>query len=128
MGFWIFMFIMNLLVPVTMIGFGRVFLKKPPKEINSIYGYRTSRSMKNKDTWKFAHQYFGKLWYRCGLILLAPSIAAMLFVIGQEEDTVGTAGGILCFLQLLPLIGTIFPTEIALKKTFDQNGNRRQLP
>ena len=56
MGFWIFMLIMDLLLPFTMIGFGRYFTKKAPKEINSVFGYRTSMSMKNKDTWEFAHK------------------------------------------------------------------------
>ena len=59
MGFWIFMLIMDLLLPFTMIGFGRYFMKKAPKEINSVFGYRTSMSMKNKDTWEFAHKYCG---------------------------------------------------------------------
>ena len=39
MGFWIFMLIMDLLLPFTMIGFGRYFMKKAPKEINSVFGY-----------------------------------------------------------------------------------------
>ena len=48
MEFWIFMLIMDLLLPFTMIGSGRYFMKKAPKEINSVFGYRTSMSMKNK--------------------------------------------------------------------------------
>ena len=63
MGFWIFMLIMDLLLPFTMIGFGRYFMKKAPKEINSVFGYRTSMSMKNKDTWEFAHKYCGNTWH-----------------------------------------------------------------
>lgn len=47
MGFWFFMLIMELLAPITMIGFGRYFLKEAPKEINPIFGYRTRMSMKN---------------------------------------------------------------------------------
>ena len=66
MGFWIFMLIMDLLLPFTMIGFGRYFMKKAPKEINSVFGYRTSMSMKNKDTWKFAHKYCGNPSYAEG--------------------------------------------------------------
>ena len=50
------------LLPFTMIGFGRYFMKKAPKEINSVFGYRTSMSMKNKDTWEFSHKYCGKVW------------------------------------------------------------------
>ena len=51
MGFWIFMFMTTLLIPVMMIVFGLIFLKNPPKEINWAYGYRTSMSMKNQETW-----------------------------------------------------------------------------
>lgn len=50
MGFWIFMLIMDLLIPFTMIGFGKMFLKKAPDQINYVFGYRTSMSMKNQDT------------------------------------------------------------------------------
>ncbi len=125
MGFWVFMLVMDLLIPFTMIGFGKCFLNKVPGEINLIFGYRTSMSMKNKDTWEFAHKYCGKLWYRCGLLLLVITIAAMLCVIGKSEDTVGTAGGLICGAQMIPLIGSIVPTEIALKKTFDKDGNRK---
>ena len=41
MGFWIFMLIMDLLIPFTMIGFGKMFLKKAPDQINYVFGYRT---------------------------------------------------------------------------------------
>lgn len=125
MGFWIFMFIMNLLLPITMIGFGKYFIKSAPKEINSTFGYRTSMSMKNKDTWKFAHEYCGKLWYKLGWITLIVSLLPLLFVLGKDTETVGTVGGTICMLQLIPLIGSIFPTEKALKKNFDRHGNRR---
>lgn len=125
MGFWFFMLVMDVLIPVTMIGLGKMFKNHAPKEINMAFGYRTNMSMKNRDTWEFAHKYCGKIWYVCGWILLLLSIILMLFVIGQNEDTVGNLGGILCVIQLIPLIGSIIPTEIALKKTFDKNGCKR---
>ena len=37
MGFWIFMLMMDLLIPLTMIGFGRYFMAAAPKEINSAF-------------------------------------------------------------------------------------------
>lgn len=125
MGFWIYMFIMNLLIPFTMIGFGKYFLKKAPKEINPVFGYRTTMSMKNKDTWEFAHRYCGQIWYVCGLVLLPLSIVPMLFVTGQSDDTIGTSGAVICLVQIIPLIGAVLPTEKALKKNFDKNGNKR---
>ena len=125
MGFWIFMLIMDLLIPVTMIGFGSYFMKKAPKEINSVFGYRTSMSMKNKDTWEFAHKYCGKVWYASGIAMLSITVIFMFLVIGKNEECVGRIGGIICGVQLIPLIGSIFPTEVALKKNFDKNGKRR---
>lgn len=126
MDFWVFMLSMNLLMPFIMIVFGGIFIKKPPKEINAIYGYRTTMSKKNKDTWEFAHKYCGRLWYIIGWVLLPVSIIVMMFVLGKDEDIIGRWGSILCIMQCIPLIGTIFLTEKALKDTFDKNGTRKK--
>lgn len=125
MGFWIFMLIMVLLIPLTMIFFGWILFRKTPKEINYLYGYRTKRSMMNEETWRFANQYFGKVWYLCGLISVPLSVTAIALVLGKGTETVGTIGGIITMLQMIPLVGAIIPTEIALKKNFDENGKRR---
>lgn len=126
MVFWIFMIVMDLLIPFTMVGFGKYFIKNAPKEINEVFGYRTSMSMKNKETWEFAHRYCGKLWLTIGFFMLIPSVIAMLFVIGKDESVVGTFGGIICGIQLVFLVGSIFPTERALKSNFDEHGNRKK--
>ncbi|MBQ9483556.1 MAG: SdpI family protein [Ruminiclostridium sp.] len=125
MEFWIFMLIMVLLIPALMIAFGREFMNGAPDNINSTFGYRTKRSMMNKETWKFAHIYFGKLWFICGLILLLPSVVVMLFVLEKDVNTVGTVGAIIVFVQMIPMFGTIIPTEKALKKNFDEYGRYR---
>lgn len=125
MGFWVFMLAADLLVPCIMIGFGRYFLRHPPKKINALFGYRTAMSMKNQDTWVFAHQYCGRLWYRWGLILLPVTLLPLLLTAGQPADAVGAVGTAISLIQLIPLAGAIFPTEAALKRTFDEDGNRR---
>lgn len=122
---WIFTLVTSLLIPVIMMGFGAVFLKRPPKGINHVYGYRTAMSMKNEDTWEFAHKYCGKLWYRCGWGMLLISIAVMILLLGRSEEAVGIAGGVMSALQCCILIGSIFPTEIALMRHFDKDGNRK---
>ena len=60
MWFWWFMLISSLLIPALMITAGWFMWKRPPKKINSAIGYRTSRSMKNINTWQFAHHYCGQ--------------------------------------------------------------------
>jgi len=108
-----------------MIIWGWLFMKKPPQTINYIYGYRTTMSMKNKDTWNFAHKHCGKIWYYVGMILLPLSISVMFFYIGSEVGTIGTIGGILVGIQTLILITSILPTSIALHKQFDKDGKRK---
>lgn len=119
------MICMDLLIPAIMILFGAYFRKKGPKNINMIFGYRTRRSMINKDTWVFAHQYCGKIWFWCGLILIPVSIISLLFVLGKSDDTIGWVGAIICYIQMVPLLGSIFFVEQALKKNFDELGNRK---
>ena len=125
MGFWIYMLIIDLLLPFTMIGVGKYFLKTAPKNINTVFGYRTSMSMKNKDTWIFAHKYCGKIWFISGLIMLPLSVIVMMFVFGGLENVVGTVGAVLCGIQFIPILISIILTEKSLNKTFDKNGIRR---
>lgn len=126
MGFWIFMFCCNLLIPLVMIWFGRSFEQTAPKEINSICGYRTTRSMKNRDTWEFAHKYCGAVWKWIGTVMLPVSVLVSFLSLGRDADGVGTVGGLLCVVQLVFLVGSIIPTELALKKEFDEQGNRKR--
>ncbi|MDP4153467.1 MAG: SdpI family protein [Bacillota bacterium] len=125
MDFWIFMLAMILLTPVIMIALGSIYAKKAPKEINNFTGYRTTMSMKNMDTWNFAHQYYAKVWRFVGWVMLISSFVAMIFVCGKDTNTVGSFSLIVIVIQMIILIGSIAPTEIALRKTFDENGNRR---
>ena len=125
MGFWIFMLAMDLLVPAIMIVLGNYFYRHTPEEINPYSGYRTARSMKNKDTWQFANRHFAKTWRVAGWILLPPVVAAMLCVYGKGEDAVGNFSIRLIAAQVVVLLISIVPTEIALRKTFDENGSRK---
>ena len=88
MGFRIFMLIVVLLIPFTMLFFGWLLFRRTPKEINYVFGYRTKRSMRNEETWKFANQYFGKLWYLCGLLSAPLSVIAMAIVFEKGTETV----------------------------------------
>lgn len=124
MGFYLFMLAMGLLIPLAMVIIGRAYRKAAPKSINFICGYRTARSMKNEDTWRFAHQVCGRLWFRWGIILLPLSLLVMLSVLGQDEAAIGMAGFYLCLAQLVPLLGVIPFTERALRRAFDRDGRR----
>lgn len=128
MKFWIFMLVMNLLIPLTMIIFGYIYNKKPPQKPKSKFaysGYRTSMSMKNEETWEYANRFFGKLWFRFGIPVGVISIIPFFFFIGKDKDTVGFAGMIICYVQLVAMLLPVIPTEISLRRRFDKNGNRK---
>ena len=125
MGFRIFVLTISALIPGIMIIFGRLFIRHAPQDINYIFGYRTSRSMKNMETWEFAHRYIGRIWFRWGWGMLGASLAVTLSALGQSNDTLGTVCSVMTSIQLFPLFGSILSTEIALRRTFDGTGARR---
>lgn len=122
--FWIFTLVMVLLIPGTMMFFGNDFLRCPGT-INRVHGYRTRRSMKNQQTWDFAHQVCGKIWFWAGAVLLPLSLLAMLPALGRDAGAVGMWCVPVVGVQLVVLIGSIFPVERALKQNFDQFGRKR---
>jgi len=120
---FIFLFICCMLVPATMIGFGMLWKAHPPKNVNALYGYRTSMSMKNKDTWDFAHRYIGRIWYLSGIITAVLSVIILFIFKNSIEFEAITI--YLVFIQIALLCVGIIPTEISLNKNFDKNGQRK---
>ena len=112
----------SVLIPALMLWFGWLFLRRPPRRINSIYGYRTARSMQNQETWEFAHQVGGRVWLRAGAVLLAVT----LLILGRGERIWKIWRLILVLLQTAVLIGTIVPVERALKENFDDYGRKKE--
>ncbi|MBR5055840.1 MAG: SdpI family protein [Bacteroidales bacterium] len=120
--YFILMMLVTLIMPLMMVGFGLLFMKNPPKSINSLYGYRTRRSTKNQETWDFAHYYFGKIWYKYGLISIPVSLFPFCLVIGKSDDVITMTTLIVMGLQSILLVVTIILTERALKTHFDETG------
>lgn len=120
-----FVFLCNLLVPVVVIVTGRIMWKHYPKNINGLVGYRTTHSMKNMDTWKFANEHCGRLWYKMGLFMLAFSVLVSVLLLRTNDNTYSMISLIFVLLQCIILIVSIIPTEFALKKMFYEDGTRK---
>lgn len=119
---WWFMLCCNLLVPIVIIIGGLIMWKYPPRNINNLIGYRTYRSMKNMDTWIFAHKYCGKLWWKIGWITLFLSLVISMLFYGDSGNTIAIVSLILMTIQFIILMCSIISTERALKKTFTDDG------
>ena len=122
---WVSMLAVNLLIPAMMIGFGLMLLKKPPSKVNGLVGYRTSRSMKNQDTWDFAQRYMGKVWWKWGWIMLPPVVLAQaLTLLCPDVNSMCSWSLVPTTAETVVLMVSIIPVERALKQNFDRDGNR----
>ncbi len=115
----------SFLVPLLMIVFGTIFLKKVPKSVNSFLGYRTSMSMLNKDTWEFAHVYCGKIWILFGSVGLILNLIAVLCGLVFDRNMIELVCVISIAIQCVMILVTIFLVEKKLEKNFDREGNRK---
>ncbi|SHJ51651.1 SdpI/YhfL protein family protein [Parasporobacterium paucivorans DSM 15970] len=121
LSFWFNLFF-GTMIPVIIIAIGVVFKNHPPKEINSFAGYRTSRSMKSKETWEFANKYSARLMLLCGIILLIITVPILLVFRNESEEIQGVVMVALCTVQTVAVVLTIIPVEKALKNRFDNRG------
>lgn len=96
-----------------------IFYFFPPKKINSLYGYRTHRTMQNQDIWNFANTLFNKtLLVYAGISFAAALALAYLY---PSLMTSWIPMGLLFFTLLVVII----TTEKALNDTFDDEGKRK---
>lgn len=89
----------------------------PPKKINSIYGYRTPKTMKNETIWYFANRFFTKQFIIYSAISL---VAALILVFISNEISWQPMA-----IMLLSLAVSVIKTEQEISKNFDEEGNKK---
>ena len=92
----------------------------PPKKINALYGYRTGKSMKNDETWKFANAYAAMWLIRINAFLFMVSI----FLYSWPMD-IKNIESYLVIPAVAGLAVVIYRTEKYLSILFDDKGMRK---
>lgn len=117
----IFVSICNLLIPLVLIMLGIICQKHYPKNISNFSGYRTERSMKNKEAWVYSQKLFGKISLIEGFITLFLSVILMimLVLIGHAQITDTTP--LLLLIQFSSFIPMYIIIETMLKRKFPDN-------
>ncbi len=115
-----YLFGCNLLVPALFLVCGLLMHKCCPKKINRFLGYRTRRSMKNEETWRFAHNYIGRLWEKLGAVTIVLTVIVQAFFLNSSENTLVLLSGLLLSIQGILVCISIVRTEKALKKEFPE--------
>lgn len=94
------------------------YKRYPPKTINSLYGFRTRRSMANQDIWTTANRVNAKYFFNISVILLLLQLGCWIFevpyrfIIHVVALLIGVAIG-------------IYLTIRYLDRHFDNSGNRK---
>lgn len=115
-----YLFGCNLLVPALFLVCGLLMHKRCPKKINGVIGYRTRRSMKNEETWRFAHNCIGRLWEKLGAVTIPLTVIVQAFFLNSSENTLVLLSGLLLSIQGVFVCVSIVMTEKALKKEFPE--------
>lgn len=100
----------NILISLFNVVLYAFFRKSYPKEINSMIGYRTKRSMKSQEAWLFANKYASDLMLKSAAVLFILQFLLHLFL--QPEVALIT----FVVVWIMSLFITIFITENALKR------------
>lgn len=101
-----------------MIFFGFLFSKHPPQNINSVFGYRTGRSTKNKECWNYAHKTCGKYWIAAGAVSLVISAALSLCCITMNLNHFAYMAETIMIVDTVVMLTVIPYTEKQLKSRF----------
>ncbi|MCC3689185.1 SdpI family protein [Bacillus cereus] len=70
----------SILIGIIFVLAAIILQKNPPTDINAAYGYRTKRSMKNKELWDAGNRYSAEVMKQNGFIMmLIGSVISILF-------------------------------------------------
>lgn len=108
-------FIILTLVGVLFLAIGLFLMKFPPKKINSLYGYRTSRSMQSHEAWHFSQKYSSRILAVVGLVFAILGVGSLFFP--KLDDMVSALVSISVVLGGVFIM--FFKTERQLAKRFD---------
>jgi uncharacterized membrane protein len=100
-------YILPIIILVCFSAGGLILYFFPPKKINSIYGYRTPRSIKNQSNWDFAQKLGGKFMLIFGFIIFLVQITVGYFITGYTRDqsiVLPIQGAILVLLPVIMLL------------------------
>jgi hypothetical protein len=123
--FWI---LPALIIPSIVLLVSLLYTLFPPRKINSLYGYRTPRSMLNQDTWAVANQLAPK-----ALITVQIGIGVLIVLVGvlhkyeivsifNNEDSFYLASMVLATASVTSVF---FIVEKNLTKLFNDDGTRK---
>lgn len=127
MGENIIIAVCDMLLPLTMLGLGLMIrLTKPG--YGDAFGYRTTWSLKSKETWVRAQRLFGSICTKAYAVLSFLTLLSGVMIIFADTDDLAltiavNAVNLVNFIALFVIIGI---TDGIVKREFNKDGNRKE--
>ncbi|MDR7857448.1 SdpI family protein [Tissierella sp.] len=112
--------LINFIMPVSLIIYGSVYIKKAGGSISNFLGYRTVRSMLSEETWKYGNRRAGQIWIRLGLGLIIFSALYLLFI----SKDFSKPSWLLAIVSVLSSMVSLQTVDKELKEKFDEKGKK----
>ena len=123
MLFWSLMLIIDLLLPLLMIGAGYFLGKFPPEDKTTFFAYKSKRSIINDKTFEYGNKLLGNMWFILGAIALPFSIFSMIVYKNEEMKVIGIAAGVIIGIEAFLMLLCLLIVEVSLRHKFDKDGN-----
>lgn len=126
MGDNVIIAVVDMLTPLTMLGLGlMVWLTKPG--YGDIFGYRTTWSLKSKETWERAQGLFGRICTITYVVMSFISLIAGLVPIIRklDKDVSGIITCVLFLVQFFSVFAVIGVTDGIVAREFNKDGTRK---
>tara|TARA_R110001632_G_scaffold161439_2_gene279851 strand:+ start:1759 stop:2121 length:363 start_codon:yes stop_codon:yes gene_type:complete len=99
------------------LGLSYFYLKRPPKKINELYGYRTRKSMANQDIWNAANRRNAEDLVSYSWVLFGTGVLLWIFQLSYAMI-------IHLVIMLVGLAIAMYSTIRYLNEHFDSNGKK----
>ncbi len=106
----------NFFFPTVAFIAGIILLIKPPKDINSIYGFRTKTSSKSQQTWVYCNKLCAKILIVVGFVSVTAVFATCKIV--EEFFGIFSVGEIVNILAICIILLSIPLVNYRCKKKF----------
>ena len=123
MGDNVIIAVVDMLLPLTMLGLGlMIWLTKPG--YGDILGYRTTWSLKSKETWERAQFLFGKI---CTIVYAVISVISLICGIVPIiwKSDIGIITCVLYLVQFVSVFVIIRVTDGIVAREFNKDGTRK---
>lgn len=111
-----------LAIPMCTLILGLLCWRCPPKGPTWAFGYRSRRARASDESWRFAQNLAGQIWFWMGLGLLIVALFVCISLRKMDMEAAVHTAMVWAIVQCVCLLLSMIPTEVLLLRRFDRFG------